>query len=63
MVKKGVTLVELAIVLVVIGLLMGMAFKGKTLADYAKIKADINKINKIATALNVYYSNTTFTQA
>lgn len=56
MIKKGFTLVELAIVLVVIGLLMGMAFKGKALVDSARIKADINKINKIGTALNVYYS-------
>lgn len=54
--KKGFTLVELAIVLVVIGLLMGMAFKGKSLVDAARIKADIQKINKIATAVNVYNS-------
>lgn len=53
---KGFTLVELAIVLVVIGLLMGMAFKGKSLIDSARLKADIQKINKISTAVNVYYS-------
>ena len=54
--KKGFTLVELAIVLVVIGLLMGMAFKGKSLVDAARIKADVNKIEKMSTAINVYYS-------
>lgn len=54
--KKGFTLVELAIVLVVIGLLMGMAFKGKSLVDAARIKADVNKVQKLSTAINVYYS-------
>lgn len=54
--KKGFTLVELAIVLVVIGLLMGMAFKGKSLVDAARIKADVNKVEKLGTAINVYYS-------
>lgn len=54
--KKGFTLVELAIVLVVIGLLMGMAFKGKTLIESARAKADYQKINKIEAALNIYNS-------
>lgn len=52
--KNGFTLVELAIVLVVIGLLMGMAFKGKTLVDAARIKAEVTKIQKISTAINTY---------
>lgn len=55
--KKGFTLVELAIVLVVIGLLMGMAFKGKTLVDAARIKSDINKIQKLETVLNTYFAS------
>lgn len=54
--KKGFTLVELAIVLVVIGLLMGMAFKGKSLVDAARTKADIRKIQKMETALNTYFA-------
>lgn len=54
--RKGFTLVELAIVLVVIGLLMGMAFKGKTLIESARSKSDYQKINKIATAVSTYYS-------
>lgn len=54
--RSGFTLVELAIVLVVIGLLMGMAFKGKSLVDASRTKAEVNRINKISTALNVYYS-------
>lgn len=36
--QSGFTLVELAIVLVVIGLILGMAFKGKDLIDSAKVK-------------------------
>lgn len=54
--KKGFTLVELAIVLVVIGLLMGMAFKGKSLVDAARTKADIRKIEKMSTAINTYFA-------
>ena len=54
--KKGFTLVELAIVLVVIGLLMGMAFKGKSLVDAARIKAEVNKVTKIGTAIHSYYA-------
>lgn len=52
--EKGFTLIELAIVLVVIGLLMGMAFKGKALVDASRVKAEVNKISKISTALNAY---------
>lgn len=55
--KKGFTLVELAIVLVVIGLLVGMSFKGKTLVDAARIKNDVRKINKLETALNTYFAS------
>lgn len=54
--SKGFTLVELAIVLIVIGLLIGMAFKGKALVDSAKVKADVVKVQKIATAFQVYQS-------
>lgn len=55
--KKGVTLIELAIVLVVIGSLLGLAFKGKELVESARLKADMNKIHKIATAISVYLSS------
>lgn len=53
---RGFTLIEIAIVLVVLGLLIGMVFKGKSILDAAKLKTDISKISKISTALNVYYS-------
>lgn len=54
--SKGFSLVEMAIVLVVIGVIAGLAFKGKSLIDSARIKADIQKINKISTAITTYYS-------
>lgn len=53
---KGFTLVELAIVLIVIGLLLGMAFKARNMVDAARVKSDISKITKISTAFNTYFS-------
>lgn len=53
--QQGFTLVELAIVLVVIGLITGMAFKGRDLIDGAKIKNAQAQYNKVATAFNVYH--------
>lgn len=53
---SGFTLVELAIVLIVIGLLVGMAFKGKELIESARVKAETAKISKIQTAFQVYKS-------
>lgn len=52
--QLGFTLVELAIVLVVIGLIMGMAFKGRDLIDSAKVRNAQAQYNKIAAAFNVY---------
>jgi prepilin-type N-terminal cleavage/methylation domain-containing protein len=51
---SGFTIVELAIVLVVIGIILGMAVKGKSLVDAARFKAEINKINKLQTALHIW---------
>ena len=53
--QQGFTLVELAIVLVVIGLIMGMAFKGRDLIDGAKVKNAQAQYNKVATAFNIYH--------
>lgn len=57
MMKKndGFTLVELAIVLVVIGLILGMAFKGKDLIDGAKVKNLAAQYNKVVAAANTFY--------
>ncbi|MBE9610558.1 type II secretion system protein [Chitinilyticum piscinae] len=53
--QGGFTLVELAIVLVIIGLILGMAFKGKDLIDGAKVKNMQAQYNKVTSAFNTYY--------
>ncbi|WP_051258665.1 MULTISPECIES: type II secretion system protein [Chitinibacter] len=53
--QTGFTLVELAIVLVIIGLILGMAFKGKDLIDGAKVKNMQAQYNKIVAGFNIYY--------
>lgn len=53
--QQGFTLVELAVVLVVIGLIMGMAFKGRDLIDGAKVKNAQAQYNKMAAAMNIYH--------
>ncbi|MBM5570033.1 MULTISPECIES: type II secretion system protein [Deefgea] len=53
--QRGFTLVELAIVLVIIGLILGMAFKGKDLIDGAKVKNMQAQYNKIVAGFNIYY--------
>lgn len=54
--KSGFTLVEVAIVLVVIGLLMGLVYKGSDLMDSARRKDDINKVLKIKSAMAIYHT-------
>ncbi|QLG87018.1 prepilin-type N-terminal cleavage/methylation domain-containing protein [Chitinibacter bivalviorum] len=53
--QSGFTLVELAIVLVIIGLILGMAFKGKDLIDGAKVKNLQVQYNKIISGINIFY--------
>lgn len=53
--QRGFTLVELAIVLVIIGLILGMAFKGKDLIDGAKVKSLASQYNKMQAGFNTYY--------
>ncbi len=54
--RKGFTLIELAIALMVIGLILAMAMKGRAVVDSAEIKSDMNRINKIQAALTAYVS-------
>jgi prepilin-type N-terminal cleavage/methylation domain-containing protein len=53
--QKGFTLVEMAIVLVIIGLLLGGVLKGQELIDNSKIKNAINDLKGISAANNGYF--------
>jgi prepilin-type N-terminal cleavage/methylation domain-containing protein len=49
--KRAFTLVEMAIVLVAIGLIVGMALRGKTLLDSATVRSEVSKLNTIQAAV------------
>src|SRR6266446_7923452 len=51
---QGFTLVEIAIVLVIIGLLLGGILKGQEMITQARIKNIINDFNGITAAMNSY---------
>jgi prepilin-type N-terminal cleavage/methylation domain-containing protein len=53
--QKGFTLVEMAIVLVIIGLLLGGVLKGQELIDNSKIKNAMNDLKGVSAAFNGYY--------
>ena len=52
--QRGFTLVEIAIVLVIIGLLLGGVLKGQGLIDSAKVKNIIQQSNSLSAAVNSY---------
>ncbi|MDK2123174.1 prepilin-type N-terminal cleavage/methylation domain-containing protein [Parachitinimonas caeni] len=52
--QSGFTLIEIAIVLVIIGLLLGGVLKGQELIENGKIKNVINDFNGISAAVNAY---------
>lgn len=52
--SNGFTLVELAIVLIIIGILLGAILKGQELVDNAKVKRAISDMNSIFVAYNGY---------
>ncbi len=52
--QKGFTLVEMAIVLVIIGLLLGGVLKGQELIDNSRIKNAVNDLKGISSAYNGY---------
>ena len=51
----GFTLVELAIVLVIIGLILGAVLKGQALIENAKYKKFLNDLRSITAAVYTYY--------
>ena len=53
--QSGFTLVEIAIVLVIIGLLLGGVLKGQEMIKSAKVKSQIQQIDGISAAFNTYY--------
>jgi prepilin-type N-terminal cleavage/methylation domain-containing protein len=55
--KSGFTFVELAIVLVIIGIIMGMAIKGRTLIESAKTRSEVRKIEKIQASIAGWFGN------
>ncbi len=52
---KGFTLIEIAIVLVIIGLIIGMIFKGRQLVENAKVKHLATQYNKVVAAMNAFF--------
>src|SRR2546422_3791026 len=52
--QQGFTLVEIAIVLVIIGLLLGGILKGQEMITQAKIKNAINDFNGVTVAVTSY---------
>ncbi len=53
--SKGFTLIELAIVLVIIGIILGAVLKGQELINSAKEKNFIQKLKQLAAAQYTYY--------
>ena len=52
--QSGFTLVELAIVLVIIGLILAAVLKGQEMINNAKVKNVVNDLRGVATAYNAY---------
>jgi len=52
--QSGFTLVEIAIVLVIIGLLLGGVLKGQELIEQSKIKRVVNDFNNVSAAIMTY---------
>jgi prepilin-type N-terminal cleavage/methylation domain-containing protein len=58
--KKAFTLVELAIVIVIIGLLVGGVLAGQELIKQAKIRAYIKKLTQVDAAIHTFYAKYNF---
>lgn len=58
--RKGFTLVELAIVIVIIGLLVGGVLQGQELIRQAQIRKDVKRITEVNAAIHIFYSKYNF---
>ena len=56
--KKGVSLVEMIIVLVIIGIITSFSVLGTSLYRASRLKADLAAVNKFEVAVRAYYLNT-----
>lgn len=56
--RKGFTLIELSIVIVIIGFLIGAIVKGTALIDTARAKRVLTDVTTLADAQNTYYERT-----
>jgi prepilin-type N-terminal cleavage/methylation domain-containing protein len=52
--QQGFTLVEIAVVLVIIGLLLGAILKGQELIENSRVRSAISEINSVRAASNGY---------
>jgi prepilin-type N-terminal cleavage/methylation domain-containing protein len=52
--QKGFTLVEIAIVLVIIGLLLGGVLKGQEMIENSRVKSIVGDMKAVQTAFNAY---------
>ncbi len=52
---QGFTIIEIAIVMVVVGLILGMTFKGRELVSNARVKSTYASYNKVVTGMYTFY--------